>query len=213
MPNLLHIDSSPRAASISSRLAAAFVAKWRQQNPAGSVVHHNTSLERIPYLDEAMAEAFLDSSGEPTPERRRVLAVSDRFVRELLAADILVLGVPMWNLSIPASLKAWIDLIVREGRTFAFTADGVAPLVPPGKKVFVFSARGGAYPAGSPMSALDFQEPYLRAILGVIGLTQIEFIYAERQSESPEAAADGLAQAERALAALAELVPPASGRL
>lgn len=200
MPNLLHIDSSPRAGSVSSRLAAAFVAKWRRQNPAGIVVHHNTSLEQIPYLDEATAEAFLNPAGEPTPERKRALASSDRLIDELLAADVLVLGVPMWNLSIPASLKAWIDLIVREGRTFAFTDDGVAPLVPPGKKVRVFCARGGAYPEGSPMSVLDFQQPYLRAILGVIGLTDIEFIYAERQSESPEAAADGLA---RALALLA----------
>jgi FMN-dependent NADH-azoreductase len=203
MPNLLHIDSSPRAASISSRLAAAFVAKWRWQNPAGTVVHHNTSLEPIPYLDEATAEAFLHPSGEPTPERTRTLAFSDRLVRELLAADVLVLAVPMWNLSIPASLKAWIDLIVREGQTFAFTADGVAPLVPPGKKVFVFSARGGAYPAGTPMRALDFQEPYLRAILSVIGLTQFDFIYAERQSESPRAAAEALVLAERAMAVLA----------
>ncbi len=203
MPSLLHIDSSPRAASVSSRLAAAFVAKWCRQNPAGTVVHHNTSLERIPYLDEATAEAFLDPSGEPTPDRKRALAGSDRFVEELLAADVLVLGVPMWNLSIPASLKAWIDMIVREGRTFAFTEAGVAALVPPGKRVFVFCARGGAYPAGSAARALDFQEPYLRAILGIIGLTQVEFICAERQSESPEAAAEGLAHAERALRVLA----------
>jgi FMN-dependent NADH-azoreductase len=203
MPTLLHIDSSPRAASVSSRLAAAFVAKWRRQNPAGSVVHHNTSLERIPYLDEAMAEAFLDPSGGPTREREHALATSDRFVDELLAADVLVLGVPMWNLSIPASLKAWIDLVVREGRTFAFTESGVVPLVPSGRRVFVFCARGGAYPAGSAARALDFQEPYLRAILGIIGLTEIEFIYAERQSESPEAAAESFALAERAVAALA----------
>jgi len=203
MPSLLHIDSSPRAASVSSRLAAAFVAQWRRQNPAGTVVHHNTSLEQIPYLDAQMADAFLDHSGELTPARARALAISDRFVDELLAADVLVLAAPMWNLSIPASLKAWIDMIVREGRTFAFTAGGVAPLVPPGKRVFVFSARGGAYPAGSPMSALDFQEPYLRAILGIIGLTQIEFISAECQSESPEAAAESLAHAEHAIANLA----------
>jgi FMN-dependent NADH-azoreductase len=208
MPTLLHIDSSPRAASVSSRLAAAFVAKWRRQNPAGSVVHHNVSIENIPYVDEAMAEAFLDPAAAPSPERTRTLALSDRLVDELLAADVLVLGVPMWNLSIPASLKAWIDLVVREGRTFAFTESGVVPLVPPGKQVFVFCARGGAYPAGSAMRALDFQEPYLRAILGIIGLTQIEFIYAERQSESPEAAAAGLALAERTLAALAEPLSP-----
>jgi FMN-dependent NADH-azoreductase len=203
MPNLLQIDSSPRAASVSSRLAAAFVACWKQQNANGTVVHHNVSNENIPYLDDATAEAFLDPAAAPSPKRTRILAVSDRLVDELLAADVLVLAAPMWNLSIPASLKAWIDLIVREGRTFAFTESGVAPLVPPGKRVFIFSARGGAYPAGSPMQALDFQEPYLRAILGIIGLTDVEFISADRQSESPEAAGEGLALAECALAVLA----------
>jgi FMN-dependent NADH-azoreductase len=203
MPNLLQIDSSPRAASVSSRLAAAFVAQWKQRNPAGAVVHHNVSNENIPYLDNATAEAFLDPAAATSGERTQILDLSDRLVDEFLAADVLVLAAPMWNLSIPASLKAWIDLIVREGRTFAFTETGVAPLVPPGKKVYVFSARGGAYPAGSQMRALDFQDPYLRAILGVLGLTGIEFIAAERQSESPAAAAEGLACAERAMAALA----------
>lgn len=202
MATLLHIDSSPRTASISSRLAAAFVASWKQENPGGMVVHRNTSLDGTPYLDEAAIDAFFTPPAELTAEQKRTLEDSDHLVDELLAADILVLGVPMWNLLIPASLKAWIDMIVREGRTFAFTADGVTPLVPPGKRVFVFSARGGAYPAGSPFHALDHQEPYLRAILGVIGLTDVEFIHAERQSESPEAAAEGLACAERALAGL-----------
>ncbi|MGO8934638.1 MAG: FMN-dependent NADH-azoreductase [Terracidiphilus sp.] len=202
MANLLHIDSSPRAASVSSRLAAAFVATWKQQNPAGTVVDRNTSLDAIPYLDEAAIDAFFTPQAELTAEQKRTLEYSDRLVDELLAADVLVLGVPMWNLSIPASLKAWIDMIVREGRTFAFTESGVVPLVPPGKRVFVFSARGGAYPAGSPLQTLDHQEPYLRDVLGVIGFAVVEFIHAERQSESSEAAAEGLASAERALAEL-----------
>ncbi|HVN92525.1 MAG TPA: NAD(P)H-dependent oxidoreductase [Terracidiphilus sp.] len=210
MPSLLHIDSSPRANSVSSRLAAAFVKKWRRQNPAGTVIHHNTSLESIPYLDEATAEAFLNPSVVCVPEPGSTLACSDRFIDEFLAADVLVLAVPMWNLSIPASLKAWIDLVVREGRTFAFTESGTVPLIPSGKKAFVFTARGGAYPAGSPMRALDFQQPYLRAILGVIGITDIEFIHAERQSESPAAAVEGLALAERALEALS---PSCAARL
>jgi len=202
MPALLHIDSSPRTASISSRLAAAFVATWKHQNPAGTVVHRNTSLDEIPYLDEAAIDAFFTPPAELTAEQKRTLELSDSLVDELLATDVLVLAVPMWNLSIPASLKAWIDLIVREGRTFAFTSGGVAPLVPPGKKVYVFSARGGTYPAGSPLQTLDHQEPYLRDLLGVIGLTDVEFIRAERQSESSEAAAEGLACAERELAEL-----------
>jgi len=193
MPALLQIDSSPRAASVSSRLAAAFVEKWKRQNPGGTVFQHNTSLECFPYLDENAIDAFF------TP----ALAFSDQLVDELLAADVVVLGAPMWNLSIPASLKAWIDLIVREGRTFAFTSQGVAPLVPPGKRVYVFSARGGAYPAGTTFHDFDQQEPYLRRILGVIGLSRIEFIYAENQSDGPEAAVQGVARAENTLAALA----------
>ena len=202
MPTLLHIDSSPRAASVSSRLSAAFVERWKQRRPAGTVIHRNTSIERIPYLDEASVEAWFTPSRNLKLEQKQLLAFSDHLVDELLAADVVVLGVPMWNLSIPASLKAWIDMIVREGRTFAFTAHGVAGLVPAGKQVYVFSARGGAYPAGSPFAALDHLEPYLRAILGCIGLTEITFIYADNQSDGPEAAARGIARAEETLAQL-----------
>jgi len=203
MPALLQIDSSPRAASVSSRLAAAFVEIWKRQNPGGAVFHHNTSFERFPYLDEHVIDAFFTPVAERTIAQKLALAFSDQLVDELLAADVVVLGAPMWNLSIPASLKAWIDLIVREGRTFAFTSQGVAPLVPPGKRVYVFSARGGAYPAGTTFHDFDQQEPYLRRILGVIGLSRIEFIYAENQSDGPEAAVQGVARAENTLAALA----------
>ena len=203
MPALLQIDSSPRAASVSSRLAAAFVETWKRQNPGGTLFHHNTSLECFPYLDEAAIDAFFTPAAERTAAQKLALAFSDQLVDELLAADVVVLGAPMWNLSIPASLKAWIDLIVREGRTFAFTKQGVAPLVPPGKHVYVFSARGGAYPTGTPFQDLDQQEPYLRRILGVIGLTRIDFVCAEHQSGDAEAAAEGLAHAKSALAALA----------
>ncbi|MGD0155381.1 MAG: NAD(P)H-dependent oxidoreductase [Terracidiphilus sp.] len=202
MPMLLHIDSSPRASSVSSQLSAAFVERWRQQNPSGTVVHRNTSLENVPYLDGAMVDAMFTPAAALTLQQKLALAFSDSLVDELLAADVIVFGVPMWNLSIPASLKAWIDLVVREGRTFAFTDQGVAPLLPPGKKVYIFTARGGAYPPGSPIHALDFQEPYLRSILRLIGLTDIEFIHAEHQSEDPTSAAAGLALAEHALAAL-----------
>jgi len=200
MPTLLHIDSSPRSASVSSRLAATFVTKWLQGHPDSIVIHRNTSRERIPYLDEATIEAFCTPAAALSLAQKQAVASSDKLVDELLAADVVVLAAPMWNLSIPASLKAWIDLIVREGRTFAFTPQGVAPLMPPGKRVFVFTARGGAYPLGSPFHALDYQEPYLRLILGIIGLTQIEFIHAEHQRESPELAAAGLARAEEDLA-------------
>jgi len=202
VPTLLHIDSSPRAASISRRLTAAFVARWKRRNPAGTVIHRNTSIERIPYLDAAAVDAWFVANEDLTAEQRRTLALSDKLVDELLTADAVVLGAPMWNLSIPASLKAWIDMIVREGKTFAFTSEGVAPLVPPGKKVYVFSARGGAYMVGSPLADFDHLEPYLRAILGCIGLVDIAFVYADNQSEEPETAAEGISRAEAMLASL-----------
>lgn len=200
MPTLLHIDSSPRTTSVSSRLAGSFVEQWRRRNPSGVVIHHNTSLEAIPYVDEAMVEAFFTPASDLTPSQKRILALSDQLVDELLAADLLVLGAPMWNLGIPASLKAWIDMIVREGRTFAFTPQGVRGLLDPGKRVYVFSARGGTYPEGTAARALDLQEPYLRAILGAIGLTSLQFIYADNQSGGPQAAAEGIAQAQAAMA-------------
>ena len=203
MPTLLQIDSSPRAASVSSRLTAAFVERWKQRHPAGTVIHRNTSIDRIPYLGEAEVDAWFVASQDLTREQKKAQAFSDQLVDELLAADPIVLGVPMWNLSIPASIKAWIDMIVREGRTFAFTEDGVAGLVPAGKRVYVFCARGGRYPAGSPLAALDHLEPYLRTIFGCIGLTEIQFIYADNQSEEPEAAAGGFARAEVELMRLA----------
>ncbi len=202
MALLLHIDSSPRAASISSKLSTAFVQRWKRKHPEGRVIYHNTTLERLPYLDGAAVEAFFTPVAALSAAQKETLALSDQLVDELLAADVVVLGVPMWNLGIPASLKAWIDMIVREGRTFAFTSEGVAPLVPHGKKIYVFSARGGTYVAGSPLAAFDHLEPYLRAILGCIGLTDIQFIYADNQSEGPEAAAQGLARAEEMLAQL-----------
>jgi FMN-dependent NADH-azoreductase len=108
----------------------------------------------------------------------------------------------MWNFGIPASLKAWIDQIVRVGRTFAYTATGVASLIPEGKKLYVFSSRGGSYAPGSRFQVYDHQEPYLRAAFGFLGIADIQFVSAENQGRGGDAAALGLAAAEAALVAL-----------
>jgi FMN-dependent NADH-azoreductase len=202
MPKLLHIDSSPRSASVSSKLAAAFVADWKKRNPGGTAIHRNTTLEKIPFVDEATIGAFFTPAEARAPEQKHLLVLSDRLVDELLAADVLVFGVPMWNFGIPASLKAWIDLIVRAGRTFAFTETGVTSLLPAGKKVYVFTSRGGSYSAGTPFHAYDQQVPYLRSILGFLGLTDVQFVHAENQTRDPKTAAEGVAKAEAELAAL-----------
>jgi FMN-dependent NADH-azoreductase len=202
MPTLLHVDSSPRAASISTRLSAEFVEKWKRHHPDGRVIHHNTSLEKLPYLDEGLAEAIFTRAVLLTAEQKQRLELSDQLVDELIAADLLVFGVPMWNLGIPASLKAWIDLIVREGRTFKFTSTGVETMLPAGKKAYIFTARGGSYPENSPLKKFDHQESYLRAILGFLGVEEIHFIHAEHQTQGGDAARDSIQKAEEELAAL-----------
>jgi len=202
MPTLLQIDSSPRSASVSGQLAARYVAQWKQQNPGAAVIRHNTSLEKLPYVDEAMLNAMFTPEEARGQEQLQSLALSDKLVEELLAADVLVLAVPMWNLGIPASLKAWVDLISRAGKTFRYTATGVESLVPAGKKVVVFTARGGSYPAGTMAQAFDQQEPYLRAVFGFLGLTDVTFIHAENQSRSGDAPAQAIAKAEAELAEL-----------
>lgn len=199
MATLLQIDSSPRSGSVSNALTAKFVAEWKKKNIDGTVIYHNVSTEKLPHLDEAIIGAFFTPAESRTAEQTASLALSDKFVDELLAADVIVLGVPMWNFGVPAALKAWIDLIARVGRTFTYTSSGVISLLPANKKVYVFSSRGGAYAGDSPLNFLDQQEPYLRAFFGFLGLTDVKFIYAENQSRGPEAAAASLAKAEAAL--------------
>jgi len=113
-----------------------------------------------------------------------------------------VFGVPMWNLGIPASLKAWVDLVSRAGRTFKYTPTGVETLVPAGKKVYVFEARGGAYPAGTPYEAYNQVDPYLRTIFAFFGITDVTIVHADNQSRSGDVAAQGVAAAEAQLAEL-----------
>ena len=130
---------------------------------------------------------FLPES-ERSPEMKQALSFSDVLTQELLTAETVVIGVPMWNFGIPASLKAWIDLVVRSGLTFQYGPAGPSGLIPAGKKVYIFASRGGEYPKGSPANAYDLQEPYLRAIFGFLGLTDVTFIAAENQNRGAEEA-------------------------
>jgi FMN-dependent NADH-azoreductase len=203
MSNILLIESSPRSASISSLLAAQYVEGLKKQDPAAIVVRHNTTNAKLPYVNEAIMTAFFGMATTLTEEQKQAVALSDRLIDEFLAADVIVLGVPMWNLGIPASLKAWVDLISRSGRTFQYTAGGgIESLVPAGKKVVVFVARGGAYPAGTPYEAYDHVDPYLRTIFVFFGITDVTIIHADNQNRSGEAPAAGLAAAKEELAAL-----------
>jgi FMN-dependent NADH-azoreductase len=136
-------------------------------------------------------------------EQHATVAFADRLIEELEAADTIVLAVPMYNFSIPSTLKAWIDHVARAGRTFRYTAAGPEGLLK-GKKVFIITGRGGVYSGDSPAKVFDFQEPYLRSVLGFLGLTDVTFVHVEGLKVSAEAAEQGLARAREAIAGIVE---------
>jgi FMN-dependent NADH-azoreductase len=177
---LLRIDSSARRNSVSRQLTEKFVQTWRKQKPAGVVVERDLATTPLPLItDEWTLAAFSDPS-TLTPAQRQTLALSEAMIEELMAADVIVVGAPMYNLTVSAPLKGWIDQVVRVGRTVFYKANGPEGAVK-GKQVFVLTSRGGAYRPGTHTAQYDHQEPYLRHILGFIGLDDVTFIHAENQ--------------------------------
>lgn len=174
MKTLLKINSSILASGNSNRLTEHFVQRWRAAYPQGRVVERDLTQNPVPHLDATTLTGFGAPVEKRTTEQHAAVARSDAFIAELLAADVVVFGVPMYNFGIPSPLKAWIDHVARVGITFKYTESGPVGLVQ-GKKVYVMSARGGVY-AGSNA---DVQSKYLRTILGFLGMTDIEFVYAE----------------------------------
>jgi FMN-dependent NADH-azoreductase len=201
-PTLLHLDASPRGSrSHSRRLGAKFLATWRAAHPGARVIEHDLSHQPPPFVSEAWVEGAFAPPDQQSPAAREAIAVSDRYVAELLAADQIVITTPIYNLSIPAVLKAWIDQIVRVGHTFSAGPDGLKGLAQ-GKRVVVIVASGSDFRPTSPGGAYNFVEPYLRAVLGFIGIAQVEFVYAH--SLNTDAAREQvLAEADRTLSTLA----------
>jgi FMN-dependent NADH-azoreductase len=188
---LLQIDSSARSSSITRQLTAKFVEEWKKNHPAGEVIRRDLATTVLPQITDDWGGTHVEAS-QLTAAQRTYLATSDHLIEELQAADTVVIGAPMYNFAIPSPLKAWIDQIVRMGKTFGYGPSGARGLLSD-KKVTVITARGGAYPKGTPGEKLDFQEPYLRHILGFIGLTDVTFIHAENQAR--EKAGPSLASA------------------
>jgi FMN-dependent NADH-azoreductase len=189
--NLLHIDSSARASSESRKLTARFVQDWKAQNPNGTVTERDLATTPLPHITDHWSATYGDPT-KLTSEQRQYLATSDELIEEIRAADTVVIGAPMYNHMISWELKAWIDQVVRVGKTIAYGAKGPEGLLD-GKNAVVITARGGSYPAGSPRAAVDFQEPYLRHILTTMGFSDVTFIHAENlkgdQLESSRAGA------------------------
>jgi len=155
----------------------------------------------VPHLTEEVIGAFFTPAEQRGAEAAFTVKLSDTLVDELLAADVLVLAAPMYNFSVPSTLKAWIDHVVRVGRTFQYTATGPVGLVA-GKKAYVFTSSGGIYSEG-PAASYDYLSTYLRTALGFIGITDVSFIQTEGVSRGDEALANALAKTRASIAALA----------
>ena len=207
---LLQIDSSARASSVTRRLTAKFAKEWRKNHPDGEVIQRDLSATPLPLITDDWSATQIEES-KLTAAQRAYLSTSDELIEELKAADMVVIGAPMYNFSISSLLKAWIDLIVRIGKTRGYGPNGGQGLLEK-KKVVVITSRGGAYEKGTAMEAFDFQEPYLRHILGFIGLTDVTFIHAENQARE-EAAVFFAAAAERIGGVVIGSKPPSSHSL
>lgn len=173
MPTLLHIDASPsNEASISRALSAKFVATWQQRSPDGQIIRRDLARLAIPTVDKAWIGAAFAPADARSEEQRGLLALSDTLIEDLLSADEYVIATPMYNFGIPAALKLWVDQVVRLGKTYGRRGNERFGLLSE-KKVHVFVASGGVYGAGSPTEKYDFVGPYLRAILGYMGVVDV----------------------------------------
>lgn len=181
----------------SSRLANEFVATLLERNPGAQLVVRDLVRHPVPHLDAARFRA-LSAKAPATPEERAARALSDELVDELRRADVLVVGLPMYNFGVPSQLKAWYDHVARAGVTFRYTESGPQGLLA-GKKATLFVARGGEYAAAGQ----DWQAQFMRVILGFIGITEIEVVLAEGLAMGEEKRSASLAAARRSLQTLA----------
>src|SRR5271165_4646580 len=176
----------------SSQLANQFVAAFRTRNPNAKIVVRNVAAaDPVPHLNAERFGAFVTKAEQRSAAQHAVVAYSDMLINELKKADVIVLGLPMYNFGVPSQLKAYFDHVARAGVTFKYTETGPVGLLS-GKKVYIFTSRGGVYSQG-PYKAMDFHETYLRGALGFIGLTDITFVNTE-----------GLAMGEAAVASAIE---------
>ncbi|HUX23856.1 MAG TPA: FMN-dependent NADH-azoreductase [Burkholderiales bacterium] len=196
--NILQINASARReGSNSTRIADAITARLRSAHPEARLTLRELASDPHPALDEAALGALFTPAEKRTPAQIARVALDDALIAEVQAADVLVLGVPMYNFGVPAQLKNWIDAIARAGVTFRYTEKGAEGLLK-GKKVYAALARGGRYRG----TDTDTQVPYLKMVLGFLGMSDVQFIYAEGLAMGPEAVKQGFAEAEADLAAV-----------
>lgn len=173
--NLLVIEASPRgAASVSRGMTAAYVSAWLQGHPDGKVVRRDLNNTALKFTDAPWLAAYFTPPPQQSAAMQEALALSDQLVAELLAADVIVIGTPVYNYNVPAVLKSWFDHIVRKGVTLGFSGEGLLT----GKACTVLLASGGVYTEGSPIRERDLATLWLRLILNVLGIAQVDFVAA-----------------------------------
>ncbi len=195
MSQILHIDASSRGdRSISRTLGQEFITGWQAAHPGDTVTYRDLGHNPLPYVDENWIAAAFSSPADHSPELKTAISLSDSLVEEFLAVDRYVFAVPMYNLNIPAVFKAYIDQIVRAGKTFAVGANGFEGLVT-GKKLLIITSQGGIFRDGTPAAAYNFHEPYLRTIFGFMGVTDVTFITADGLNMGEETREKSLVEA------------------
>ena len=199
---LLHLDSSILAGnSVSRQLTAALVDNVRRQHPAIEVSYRDLAGSSIAHLSGEIIGANFTPEADWNATQRTEKALSEELIAEFLAADVIVIGAPMYNFSIPSQLKAWIDRVAVAGRTFKYGENGPVGLAG-GKKVLIASSRGGVY-STEQGRLMDFQEDYLKTVLGFLGITDIEFVRAEAVNMGDDKRATAIHAAKSAIAAIA----------
>jgi len=196
MNRLLVINSSPVTDNSNTRqLVERFVAAASAAKPALAITQRDLGRQAPPHIDEVMIGAYYTAPEQRNAAQQQALALSEALVDELLAADTLVIGAPMHNFSITSSLKTWIDHVARVGRTFQYGANGPEGLLK-GKKAYVLTASGGDYRPGTPAESYNHLDPYLRTVLGFIGITDVTFVNAVSVASSEEGRRNAEAQIE-----------------
>ncbi|MEN5093218.1 FMN-dependent NADH-azoreductase [Pseudomonas protegens] len=199
MSRVLIIESSARQQdSVSRQLTQTFIQQWQAAHPGDSISVRDLARNPVPHLDANLLGGWMKPAEQRSAAEQDSLQRSNELTEELLAADVLVMAAPMYNFAIPSTLKAWLDHVLRAGVTFKYTDTGPQGLLT-GKRAYVLTARGGIY-AGS---SADHQEPYLRQVMGFIGIHDVEFIHAEGLNLGGDFHEKGLNQANAKLAQVA----------
>ena len=213
MSKLLHIDSSILGGnSVSRQLTAQIVASWRAGHPATEVSYLDLAVDTPSHLSAESLGFRMPAEAAPTEVQKRENAISEALVTQFLGADVIVVGAPMYNFTIPTQLKAWIDRVAQVGRTFGYTDKGPVGLAG-GKTVIVASTRGGMYSTSDAGNAMEHQESYLKTVFGFFGITDVRFVRAEGLAMGETAKVAALAAATADIATQARAANEASAAL